>query len=36
MSVLFRAVSENLNLSPQQPAAAALHIGAGVGGHVSG
>lgn len=32
MSVLFRAVSENLKLSPQQPAAAALHIGAGVGG----
>lgn len=36
MSVLFRAVSENLKSSPQQPAAAALHIGAGVGGSVSG
>lgn len=36
MSVLFRAVSENLKSSPQQPAAAALHVGVGVGGSVSG
>ena len=32
MSVLLRAVSEN----PPQPAAAALHIGAGIGGSVCG
>lgn len=31
MSVLFRAVSENLKSSPQQLAAAALHIGVGWG-----